>query len=143
MSMRDEHLPNLGLNALTETASYRDFVDRLRQRIREAQARGARAVNTELVMLYWSIGREILDQQQASGWGDDIVGQIAQDLAADTGSARGLSRRNLFYMRRFAALWPEREKVPSVMAQITWTVSAIRSTSQICCSTTTRYAASS
>jgi hypothetical protein len=66
-------------------------------------------------------GREILDQQEAGGWGDDIVGRIAQDLAADIGSPRGFSRRNLFYMRRFAALWPEREKVPSVMAQITWT----------------------
>jgi hypothetical protein len=72
-------------------------------------------------MLYWSIGRETLDQQQAGGWGDDIVGRIAQDLAADTGSLRGFSRRNLFYMRRFAALWPEREKVPPVMAQIAWT----------------------
>jgi len=62
-----------------------------------------------------------VEEQQTSGWGDDIVGRIAQDLAADTGSARGFSRRNLFYMRRFATLWPEREKVPSVMAQITWT----------------------
>jgi predicted nuclease of restriction endonuclease-like (RecB) superfamily len=103
------------------SVAYSELVGRLRQRIREAQARAARTVNTELVMLYWSIGRDILEQQQASGWGDDIVGRIAQDLAADTGSARGFSRRNLFYIRRFAALWPEREKVPSVMAQIGWT----------------------
>jgi hypothetical protein len=34
-------------------------------------------------MLYWSIGRDILDQQQAGGWGDDIVGRIAQDLSTD------------------------------------------------------------
>ena len=80
---------------------------------------GVRA--SHVVMLYWSIGRDILDQQQAGGWGDDVVGRIAQDLSADTGSARGFSRRNLFYMRRFATLWPEREKVPSVMAQIAWT----------------------
>jgi predicted nuclease of restriction endonuclease-like (RecB) superfamily len=72
-------------------------------------------------MLYWSIGRDILDQQDAAGWGDDIVGRIAQDLATDLGPARGFSRRNLFYMRRFAALWSDLEKVPSVMAQIGWT----------------------
>jgi predicted nuclease of restriction endonuclease-like (RecB) superfamily len=72
-------------------------------------------------MLYWSIGRDILDQQQAGGWADDVVGRIAQDLSADTGSARGFSRRNLFYMRRFATIWPAQEKVPSVMAQIAWT----------------------
>lgn len=71
-------------------------------------------------MLYWSIGREILTQQQAGGWGDDVVGRIAQDLGADTGSARGFSRRNLFYMRRFAVLWPDSEKVQPLAAQIGW-----------------------
>jgi DUF1016 N-terminal domain len=107
------------------TAAYLDLIDRLKQRIRESQARAARTLNTELVMLYWSIGRDILDQQQAGGWGDDVVGRIAQDLAADTGPARGFSRRNLFYMRRFAALWPDLERVPSVMAQIGWTANRV------------------
>ena len=101
------------VDAVTASATYRELIERLKRRIRESQARAARAVNTELVMLYWSIGREIVEEQQTSGWGDDIVGRIAQDLAADIGSPRGFSRRNLFYMRRFAALWPEREKVPS------------------------------
>jgi DUF1016 N-terminal domain len=106
------------VEAVIASATYRELIERLKQRIRESQARAARAVNTELVMLYWSIGREILDQQQAGGWGDDIVGRIAQDLAADIGSPRGFSRRNLFYMRRFAALWPEPEKVQPLAAQI-------------------------
>jgi predicted nuclease of restriction endonuclease-like (RecB) superfamily len=109
------------VDVVVASATYRELIERLKQRIRESQARAARAINTELVMLYWSIGREIVEEQQTSGWGDDIVGRIAQDLAADIGSPRGFSRRNLFYMRRFAAIWPEREKVPSVMAQITWT----------------------
>ena len=109
------------LDAVAASASYRELIARLRQRIRESQARAARSLNRELVMLYWSIGRDILTQQQAGDWGDDVVGRIAQDLAADTGSSRGFTRRNLFYMRRFAALWPEPEKVPSVMAQISWT----------------------
>jgi len=108
------------------SAVYRELIERLKRRIRESQARAVMAVNIELVMLYWSIGREILDQQEAGGWGDDIVGRIAQDLAADIGSPRGFSRRNLFYMRRFAAIWPEREKVPSVMAQITWTAHRVQ-----------------
>jgi predicted nuclease of restriction endonuclease-like (RecB) superfamily len=109
------------LDAVVGTTSYRELIERLRQRIRETQARAARALNSELFTLYWSIGHDILAQQQTGGWGDDIVGRIAQDLAADTGSARGFSRRNLFYMRRFAAAWPDGEKVPSAMAQIGWT----------------------
>ncbi len=109
------------VDAVAASATYRELIERLRNRIRESQTRAARTLNTELVMLYWSIGRDILDQQQAGGWGDDVVGRIAQDLSADTGSARGFSRRNLFYMRRFAALWPDPEKVPPVVAQIGWT----------------------
>lgn len=108
------------LEALATTSAYRELIDRLRQRIRESHARAARAVNSEFVVLYWSIGRDILDQQQAGGWGDDVVGRIARDLTADIGSARGFSRRNLFYMRRFAALWPEPEKVQTLSAQIGW-----------------------
>jgi hypothetical protein len=109
------------------TAAYRDLLDRLKQRIRDSQARAARTLNTELVMLYWSIGRDILDRQQAAGWGDDVVGRIAQDLAADVGSPRGFSRRNMFYMRRFAALWPDPEKVQPLSAQI-WLVTSPGST---------------
>lgn len=99
------------VDAVAASVTYRELIERLKVRIRESQARAARAVNTELVMLYWSIGRGILDQQQTSGWGDDAVGRIAQDLAADTGSTRGFSRRDLFYIRRFAAMWLDREKV--------------------------------
>ena len=104
--MPDLPVPRRGVDveAVASSSTYRELVDRLKQRIRESQARAARALNTELVMLYWSIGRDILAQQQAAGWGDDIVGRIAADLRAETGSARGFSRRNLFYMRRFAAV---------------------------------------
>jgi hypothetical protein len=94
------------LEAVATTPGYRELIERLQRRIRESQARAARTLNRELVMLYWSLGRDILVAQEAGGWGDDIVGWIAEDLRADTGSARGFSRRNLFYMRRFAALWP-------------------------------------
>lgn len=109
-----------GAAEVAASAAYRELIDRLTRRIGESRGRAARVLNTELVMLYWSIGREILAEQRALGWGDDVVGRIAQDLAADTGSARGFSRRNLFYMRRFAALWPEPEKVQTMSAQIGW-----------------------
>ncbi len=55
--------------AVAGTAAYRDLIDRLKQRIRESHARAARTLDTELVMLYWSIGREIIDQQRA----DDAI----------------------------------------------------------------------
>lgn len=107
---------------LTTSAEYKDLIASLTERIRTTQVDVARAVNRELVMLYWSIGREILDRQGEADWGDDVIGYIATDLAAVfAGQKRGLSRRNLFYMRRFAAMWPEPEKVQSVIARIGWT----------------------
>ena len=108
-------------DTVAASADYRALIERLKQRVRESQARAARAVNRELVMLYWSIGREIVEQQRLSGWGDDVVGRISTDLTADMGGARGFSRRNLFYMRRLAMLWPEPEKVQPLAALIGWT----------------------
>ncbi|WP_320670140.1 PDDEXK nuclease domain-containing protein [Patulibacter defluvii] len=100
--------------------AYRALLATLSERIRSSRNRAARAVNTELVLLYWSIGREILDRQEQLGWGDDVVGRLSEDLRTDTGGVRGFSRRNLFYMRRFAALWPEAEKVQTLSAQLGW-----------------------
>jgi hypothetical protein len=82
MSKRPARLKESDVDAVAATASYRDLLERHRRRIRESQARAARALNTELVMLYWSIGRDILTQQEAGNWGDDVVGRIAEDLAA-------------------------------------------------------------
>ena len=50
-------------------SNYAVLLDTLRERIRGAQVRAALAVNHELVLLYWQIGREILAQQTAEGWG--------------------------------------------------------------------------
>lgn len=117
MTKRPARRGTADIASVTASAGYRELIDRLQRRVRDSQARAARALNTELVMLYWSIGRDILVQQQTAGWGDDIVGRIAEDLRGATGSARGFSRRNVFYMRRFAEVWPDAEKVQTV-AQI-------------------------
>ena len=77
-------------------------------------------MNTELVMLYWSIGREILEEQERRDWGDDVIGRISQDLRVDGGSARGFSRTNLFYMRKFAQLFPNLEIVLTPSGQLSW-----------------------
>ncbi len=121
MSDLPAHRQQTEIETVAASESYRVLIERLRERIREAQGRAARAVNTELVGLYWQVGRDILTQQRASNWGDDVIGRIAQDLANAIGSSRGFSRRNLFYMRHFAALWPDLEKVQPLAAQIGWT----------------------
>ncbi len=117
----DLPVPRRGGEAIATTSEYVALRDDIVQRAGFARERASRAVNTELVLLYWSIGRSILSEQQRLSWGDDVVGMLARDLHARGDLGRGFSRRNLFYMRRFAALWPDEQSVQPLAAQIGWT----------------------
>lgn len=90
-------LPSVrGGQDIASTADYAALRDGIVERVSAARERAARAVNTELVLLYWSIGRAILAEQERHSWGDDVVGLLARDLRADGRLGRGFSRRNLF-----------------------------------------------
>lgn len=71
-------------------------------------------------MLYWHIGRDILERQAELGWGAKVVGQISKDLRAAFPEMKGFSSRNLKYMRAFAEAWPEEAFVQHAVAQIPW-----------------------
>src|SRR6266853_726014 len=88
---------------------YEDFIRSLRERIRAAQVKAALAVNKELVLLYWSIGRDILHRQEQANWGDKVIDRIAADLRAAFPGMKGVSPRNFKYMRAFAAAWPDED----------------------------------
>jgi predicted nuclease of restriction endonuclease-like (RecB) superfamily len=99
---------------------YASLLTELKERIRTARLRAAVAVNEELILLYWSIGRDILDRQTAAGWGARVIDRLAADLRRDFPEMTGLSPRNLKYMRAFAAAFPEREIVQQVVARLPW-----------------------
>ncbi|MBD2207446.1 DUF1016 domain-containing protein [Calothrix sp. FACHB-1219] len=103
-----------------ELSNYDAFISILKQRIRTAQVRAALAVNQELVLLYWQIGREILQRQQAEGWGTKVIERIAKDLKREFPDIRGFSSRNLKYMRAFAEAYPDEQIVQQAAAQIPW-----------------------
>lgn len=102
------------------TPSYADLLAELKQRIRSTQVRAVVAVNRELVLLYWEIGREILRRQEAEGWGTKVIERLAADLRAEFPEMTGLSARNLKYMQKFAQAWPDVQIVQSVIAQLPW-----------------------
>lgn len=87
--------------------SYELFITDLKKRIRTAQVKAALAVNKELILLYWQIGRDILQRQAVEGWGGKVVTQLAKDLKREFPELRGFSRSNLMYMRTFAEAWPD------------------------------------
>src|SRR5271157_2982689 len=100
--------------------SYPQFLADLKSRIRAAQLRASVAVNRELVLLYWQIGRDILDRQQRESWGAKVIDRLATDLKREFPDMKGFSVRNLKYMRRFAEVWTEDEFVQQVAAQLPW-----------------------
>lgn len=99
---------------------YLAFLDDLKARIRGAQVRAALSVNRELVLLYWSIGRDILARQSDAGWGARVIDLLAQDLARTFPALRGFSVRNLKYMRAFALAWPDEKIVQQLAARLPW-----------------------
>jgi predicted nuclease of restriction endonuclease-like (RecB) superfamily len=100
--------------------SYAQFLADLKIRIQAAQLRAALAVNRELVLLYWQIGRDILDRQARESWGAKVIDRLAADLKHAFPDMKGFSPRNLKYMRRFADIWPDAEFVQQVAAQLPW-----------------------
>lgn len=101
-------------------STYLAFLGDLKERIRSARLHAALAVNRELVLLYWSIGKDILERQQSEGWGSKVVDRLARDLHHAFPEMTGLSPRNLKYMRTFAEAYPDREFVQQVVAQLPW-----------------------
>ncbi len=101
---------------------YSRFIAELKERIQSARVAAARAVNRELILLYWDIGRAIVEKQKALGWGDSIVERLARDLQAAFPHNRGFSRQNVWRMRQFfidhttpeflAQLVPELRRAP-------------------------------
>jgi len=78
------------------------------------------SVNRELILLYWRIGRDILERQDRAGWGAKVIERLAADLHGEFPDMRGFSRTNLLYMRAFAEAWPEEPFVQQVVGQIPW-----------------------
>jgi predicted nuclease of restriction endonuclease-like (RecB) superfamily len=101
-------------------AGYGPWLAGIKAQIRDARLRTAFAVNSELIMLYWRIGQDILERQERDGWGAKVVERLAIDLRAEFPESRGFSRANLLYMRAFAEAWPDPEIVQRLVGRLPW-----------------------
>jgi predicted nuclease of restriction endonuclease-like (RecB) superfamily len=105
---------------IANSKGYRDLLSLLKSRIRTAQVRAATAVNQELVLLYWGIGKEILNRQREDGWGKKVIERLAKDLRSEFPEMQGLSPRNLGYMKAFAEAWPDEAILQQLAAKLPW-----------------------
>ncbi len=99
---------------------YAAWLADLKARIRQERLRVVLASNAVMVLLYWDLGRSILEKQADQGWGSRVIDRLAADLREAFPEMKGFSPRNLKYMRAFAAAWPDRQIVQASLAQLPW-----------------------
>lgn len=99
---------------------YTELLTSLKERIRTAQIRAVLSVNREMVLLYWHIGREILERQAREKWGSKVIDRLSIDLRSEFPEMKGFSSRNLIFMRGFAEAFPDKAIVKQLVSQIPW-----------------------
>lgn len=102
-------------------ADYGVLLTELKARIHAAQYAALRAVNKELLALYWDIGKLIEERQEAEGWGKAVVERLSADLRAEFGPKSGFSVQNLWYMRKFYREYKEMPNLQPLAGEIAWT----------------------
>ncbi len=100
--------------------AYANILDDLKLKIQRARQKAVLSVNKELILLYWEIGKTILDQQKKQGWGAKVIGRLSKDLSQSFPDAKGFSSRNLKYMKKLAETYPDKAIVQQLVAQIPW-----------------------
>lgn len=108
------------MSDISNDSAYFSTLKALKDEIYKARVRAHLAINQELTLLYWRIGKEIIARKQELGWGSKVVDLLSQDLRHEFPEMKGLSSRNLIYMQTFAMAYSDYEFTQQVAAQIPW-----------------------
>ena len=80
---------------------YKDWLTEIKERIQRARLKAALAANAELIAFYWEMGKDISEKINRASWGAKVIDQLATDLKSEFPDMSGLSRPNLYSMKRF------------------------------------------
>ena len=111
---------------------YTHWVENISVRYRQSQIRASVKVNQELLRFYWQLGRDIEEMHVEERWGEKVIKNLSVDLQHINPNAKGLSRTNIYYAKKFYLLYSkyleifpqavgqlEKEIVPQDVAQNT------------------------
>ena len=104
-----------------KNSDYKKFFIEIKARIVQARHEAYRAVNKELVVLYWDIGKGIVEKQERLGWGEAVVEKLADDLQREFAGMKGLSTQNLWRMKQFYVAYRQHEKLSALLRELSWT----------------------
>lgn len=100
---------------------YPSLLAEIKERVRSAQYEALRAVNKELVALYWDLGRVICERQaDGTGWGKAVVERLATDLRKEFPGIGGFSASNLWRMKGLYEAYASSEKLAPLVREISW-----------------------
>lgn len=106
---------------LTQNKEYTHLLESIKTRIRRAQYDALKAVNKEMISLYWDIGKMIVERQQKEGWGKSVVETLAVDIQKEFSGVQGYSKDNLWRMRKFYIHYQNNQKLAPMVQEIGWT----------------------
>ncbi len=102
-------------------SEYSDWIKKLKSKIHIAKTQVALTINSQLLELYWEIGRDIVERQQNTSWGGGFINQTAIDLKYEFPDVKGFSRRNIYAIRQWYLFYSKKYQfVPQRVAQIPW-----------------------
>lgn len=101
-------------------SGYKDFISNIKDQIVENLVKSRFSANQQMIIMYWQIGKAILQKQEDEGWGSKIIDRMSYDLKQEFPDLKGFSPRNLKYMKKFAESWDDFEIVQRTVALIPW-----------------------
>ena len=104
-----------------QISEFNQWIEDLKQKIHSARRKVALSINSQLLELYWELGKEIVAKQNKSNWGSNFIENIATELKHEFPEIKGFSRRNLYAVKQWYLFYSEKfEFVPQLVAQIPW-----------------------
>lgn len=89
--------------------------------IEESRSRALRAVNAELIQMYWNVGEYLSDLCANAAFGDKVIDEVASYIAGSGTNIKGFNRRGLYRMKQFYETYKGDEFVTPLVTQINWT----------------------
>ncbi len=107
-------------NSSIVSPEYLNFKNEITARIRSAQYEALKAVNKEMIALYWEVGKRITEQQTALGWGKSVVENLSRDIQKEFPGIKGFGVSNMWDMARFYAEYQSDEILQPLVGEISW-----------------------
>ena len=107
-----------------QTTEYKEFIQKIKIKVQQAQIKASIKVNVELLKFYWKLGEEIVEKQKNTDWGNAFLKNLSQDLMNKFPNVKGFSHRNIKYIRQWYLFYSTKnekgQQVVALLTQIPW-----------------------